>query len=260
MFKQIARSFVLFMGLSLAFGAQAANEVKLDKACSRTHTRYGSHWQSIEIQSTLKSFTGVKNAFIHLKTETGEWKDFPLVFKRATGTGSEVWSLNQEFNNAYFNPEFVLKYEANGQTYWDNNGGKNYKLEASVGCELYGTNVLNNNYSAVVYANDAGASALYLNVHTKNLGAYKVVSAIYSVDNWKTVRTVDLNRNAYEEVGYSLQSSPNANGVEGWGTVIALGVLPLGTDVQYAIRYVVNGKEYWDNNYTKNYQATVIKN
>ena len=53
--------------------------------------------------------------------ETGEWFDLDGKYQYSLNNGYEVWLCTPVVYSATV--EFCIKYQVNGQTYWDNNWG-----------------------------------------------------------------------------------------------------------------------------------------
>jgi len=140
--------------------------------------------------------------------------------------------------------EFVVGYTVNGQTYWDNNGGQNYRLAKNAG-PLLGRDVM----VSAVYLYSAGNGA----VDVRNVGYSKVVEVVYTTNNWKTVMVAQASYGGSRiYYGYSSFDNPNQYGVERWYFFLPSFA---GKEVKYAISYKVNGQTYWDNNEGLNYTA-----
>lgn len=134
--------------------------------------------------------------------------------------------------------DFAVYYKVNGKTYWDNNGGANYRVTTSRMCykpgnvkmlDLYMTNV---NGMEVIKATAA----------VKNLSASKVLTFVFSMDSGKTWREVPM----YYNPGSGITP---AAGYETWSVSVAppATFVSNGDTFKCAIRYNVNGAVYWDN-------------
>ncbi|MNW58870.1 putative phosphatase regulatory subunit [compost metagenome] len=134
--------------------------------------------------------------------------------------------------------QFAIKYEVNGQTYWDNNNGQNYSVSRfNESSTILGKPNVFRAYDDL-YENTFSGS-----VYVKNLVPSKEVKIKYTTDNWNTTRE-----------GFASYSIPaNSDGsVEIWGFSFN-NIDPSVTQIQYAISYTANGQTYWDNNYGNNY-------
>lgn len=233
-----------------SFNAAAAGEISLVKVQTDRSDLVGS-----PIQNAYDNFTVLisnlgyqKQIIAHAKNSYGVWVDLPLTFNRSVANGKELWTGTFLRDLGQADVEFALKYQVNGQTYWDNNNGANYHINA-FGTRLFNSNVSLNENPAItptelVLSNgNTRGTAITL----KNLGPNKVVKVVYSTNNWATTQTSLANFSALN----------STLGTEVWW--FALNVGTTATSVDFAISYTVNGQTYWDNNYGLNYHRNLIK-
>lgn len=254
--KKILSLFVALFLSAFSFASQAANEVQLLRAHSIVSTRYGMSIQQPRFDVLVANVAYAKQVFIRLKKFDGHWVDVPLAFSRPADAGREVWSgtyNNSDLQGLTFKTwdvEFSVKYVVNGQTYWDNNGGKNYLLARDSGNVLKGVNVLHADWQP---ATSAYHGQFYGTVTVKNIAYNKQVRVVYSTDGWKTSKTAFATFNPNLWAGsYSTASNPNAYGFEEWNFALDVGTA---TQVDYAIAYTANGATIWDNNFGRNYKT-----
>lgn len=256
-FVQAAAVAAMFV---TATWAQAADEVKLIKAQSTVQSHYGFNLQQTSFDVVVKNLAYAKKVYAHLKNPDGLWIDVPMTYNRATGDGREVWTgsysdyTNQGTpTNRVWTVEYTLKYEVNGQTFWDNNNGQNYSIAPDVGAYLVGTNIYPVWFSPTqtTYSNQ-----LTGRVVVKNIAPAKTVKVVYSTDGWKTVKTSNASFTPYAwSGGYSAAPNPNQYGYEVWDYSMDVGATA--TKVDFAFSYTVNGQTYWDNNFGANYSSTI---
>lgn len=205
-----------------------------------------------------------RNVFIHHETVNGTWIDLPAYFVETLEPGFELWRVNYRWDSsegqAYpLTSRFCAAFSQNGSTAWDNNYGKDFFL-ARDGGDLLGNsiNVLQV-YTWAGVDTAAGTATIHGAVELKNNAYQKLVTIHYTLDNWKTVKTVsavynDAFWNDYSEV----IPSPNKMGVEIWNWE-----LPLTTDefdrIQYVISYKVAGSTWWDNNCSRNFSKAYLQ-
>ncbi len=162
----------------------------------------------------------------------GIWEERAAEFSESMPENVEKWiaPVNQGDH------EFAIKYRVNGLTYWDNNNGMNYMIP-----EVH-------NKAAVVTGREfpilQGSSSLVKNklkihIAVQNLAYQKEIGIVYSTDNWESCQK------AIAHYSWSMISE-----TEVWLINVNLGGV---TNVDYALFYQVNGCEYWDNNFTRNY-------
>jgi len=132
--------------------------------------------------------------------------------------------------------DFAVKYFVDGKEYWDNNNNLNYKAPQV----MDGFSVITGKEFPIVH----GASSLInsrLRVHAavQNLGNDKEVGLIYTTNKWESFDTLKA------EYYWTMQS-----GIEVW---LIEQNLNTNSDVEFALFYKVNGQQYWDNNFSRNY-------
>lgn len=227
-------------------------DVSLVRAYATTGGKYGMTWYDRDFIVKVKNLAYSKKVSIHHKNADGTWSDYAAAYKSTVNGGFEIWTLHlySSGNNPYGN-QFVVKYEVNGNIYFDNNNGQNYTLNANDGIMLgKNINVLNRN-DVYIYPN---SGYINFNIDVRNLAYSKNVKVIYTTDNWATRSTLNAQFNSYYMMGYSYQQSPNIFGSENWTASVNLGYTP--NSLKFFIQYDVNGKTYYDNNFGVNYTAT----
>lgn len=261
--KKLLLSLALLATSAFSTITMAAGEVSLLDAVSRSSYYHGFSWEDGRFEAQVANLGYAKQVSAYIKKSDGSWTDFPLSFVRATGANKEVWAADfhaQSWAGGTNNLpptgdtiEFVVKYQVNGQTYWDNNGAANYKLPHGAGSLLgKNVNVLLSNYNPT--ANIGQATNLTGQITLRNIAPNKTVKVIYTTDNWATTKEAIAGFSPYFALGYSYISNPNAIGFEEWTYNMEIGNA---TKVEYAISYTVNGQTYWDNNLGRNYVTTV---
>ena len=211
---------------------------------------------SFKAKVELANLAYAKKVWLHY-TRMGStvWQDAAFVYSSTTAAGNEIWNLtlNGGTSNSEKVDQYVIKYEVNGQTYWDNNNGTNYRVDQTqAGLPGYYQFYLRNDLNVLLNSQVIGTSVsndkfVNFGILIKNLAYNKMVSILYSTDKWKTNKTANFN---------FIGSYPN--GFEIWGDGGSFNLLSnVGTPgtrtFDYAIVYKVNGQEYWDNNFGKNY-------
>lgn len=233
-----------FSSVSLSTSS-SSSMVKLVEAFDHEHF-YRGYMRERRFVIRVKNIAYQKQVFVHHKLTNGTWTNLQAEYRGPAGNGWETWELG--FNSVY-NPlmgmiadEFVIGYTVSGQTYWDNNGGQNYRLAKNAG-PLLGKEMM----VAAVYLYTAGNGA----VDVRNIGYAKEVTVVYTTNNWKHTLTASASyAGPRVYYGYSSFDNPNMYGVERWYFFIPSFY---GQTVQYAVKYTVNGQTYWDNNEGANY-------
>lgn len=228
--------------------------IKVLKYDTRNYRNYLAHSSNVfEVEVEVANLAYNKKVVVHYQNSNGAWTNFNLTYKNTTNKGTEIWSGKLILGSASdINGEisqFVVKYEVKGQTYWDNNKGKNYKTPAE------GTFLADDLNVSVShgYLYPDGRFGVIVNV--KNLAPTKEVKLIYTLDNWKTTQTDNLKYQSSWFYGQGDIPSPNIHKVEVWWFGKTFSTLTF-SEIKYAVVYKVNGVEYWDNNFGKNYTVT----
>ncbi len=231
--------------------------VKLFKAWTSYSAKYGFYDYTRRFQVEVRNLAFEKKVFIMHEMEDGSWKDFPLSYVSSTNENTEIWAADITLSNysepkstVFFGDEFVARYEVKGTQYWDNNNNSNYKMGPLDGTYLQsGLNIIADTYYSGLYNYNSNFS---VHVDVRNISYAKQVSVVYTTNGWATVQTAPLSFTPYLTVGAAqVLTSPNVHGMERWFTNITVPVSV--NKIEYAVVYKVNGAEYWDNNFGKNY-------
>ncbi len=182
-----------------------------------------------------------KNVTVHYSFDGIEWYDCAAEYYKPTWGNYEAWKFETP-GRAYayrgvVNVQFAIKYEVAGQTYWDNNDGHNYSVEAGYDTTNrydFGVGGVADLYS-YRYSDDITGS-----LELKNLGYEKDVKVIYTTDNWATTEEV------IAEYQYTFEKN---NNIEKWNYTIN----NVESEIQYKLSYTVNGITYVDDNFGEYY-------
>ncbi len=238
--------------------------VKLYKAWTSLSSKYGRSEYYRKFQVEVRNLDYTKDVAVLHKMSDGSWKFFNLSYIQSTPDGTEIWGGEFKIDNynerypgfLFFADEFAVRYIVKGVEYWDNNNNANYKMNDLEGMFLRNDiNISADTYMTSIYAN-YGSSSNTFSVHAdvRNLNPTKQVSVVYTTDNWASTKTAALQYTPYLTVGAAqVISSPNKFGIERWFAY--LDVPSTVNNIQYAVVYKVNGVEYWDNNFGKNFIA-----
>jgi hypothetical protein len=239
--------FTLIFGVSFAGSAFASgNEVKLID--SDVSVIYKPGYVGFSGNIEVANLGPAKNVTVHYTTDNTNWYDTSAYYVGTTDDHHEKWRFSistngsttdhSELKNLNF-VKFEIKYEVNGQTYWDNNGTADYYNEVNSSYPITSVilgppNVLNANSTL----NNGTFSG---NIYVKNLNPTKTIEILYTTNDWATTHH-----------GFATYSHPlnNFNSVENWNYSFNV---PGATNVKYSILYKTNGQMYLDNNYGYNY-------
>ena len=175
-----------------------------------------------------------KQVAIHAQSGSN-WQDINASFVKSLPDNRELWTAPA--NNS--EGQFVAKYTVNGTTFFDNNGGSNYKFPQVFDDFAVLTG---NKYPVVLGTATFNGTDLFLNIGVQNLSFSKTVGIVHTTDNWATIGT------AFASFGSTMSS-----GLEAWALTAVVGPAP---EVQFAIFYQVSGTEFWDNNFGQNYRVS----
>ncbi|MCT4688749.1 carbohydrate-binding protein [Vallitalea sp.] len=213
---------------------------------------YGDMGNIIGYYSTgniyIKDLGTNKNVTVHYTYDGTNWLDQSAYYQKTLADGSELWNFKtpeQSYTPTHqieYNCKFAIKYEIDGNTYWDNNNGENYFLQDT-------TMIYNAPYalSKSVVMLDKGIStpnSLWGYIFLKNLSYDKKVIVRYTTDNWQTYHDINAHYNCKYD-----------NDIELWSfnTIKEKSPFPVNSSGEYVIGYTINGVTYWDNNFGDNY-------
>ncbi len=216
--------------LAASFGTVTANadttEVSL-YSTEWTFCKYGINTRNIYVKTdSTSSDQAVTIRYNYLDED---WRDAEAEPFTTLSDGSKIWKASV----TSYALDFAIKYEANGNVYWDNNNGQDYTRE-TIGCAPIavkrGTPFYNNYNNRVT-------------VELQNYAYEKEVVVRYTNDNW----------NSYTDVPMSYVST-NENGTENW--VSNAVYMDDYNSFEFCVYYNVNGQTYWANNFNQNYDST----
>jgi hypothetical protein len=228
-------------------------------------TRYVNRKFDILVKNT--GYQKKVSIFYQTASNPAVWQEIPAAYKSSLTTDWEIWSINEidvvypdtrtadplYFISGTYKGDFVVKYQVNGQTYWDNNLNRNYKIglvkndyKNVVGDVKLGVNFNVRLNTAGPDQNNPGSFSG--GIYIRNLAYAKKVNVRYTTDGWKTFKDQSA---VYQSYLPSNEACPDANGIEYW--TFRLDNMASGAALSYAISYEVGGSTYWDNNGGANY-------
>jgi hypothetical protein len=186
-----------------------------------------------------------KRVAVRYQKNDGTWGDVLARYVGPSRPGAELWSFETEPKtySSRLGTEFpfAVSYTVNGQTYWDNNGNRDYRLGG--GPRTFSPSFLLANAPMAVLESRWQSGRLSGQVVLKNLAFEKQLRVRYSTDGWRTAK----------EVFGAYQYTTSVEG-EYWSFAVDLD--PNATRVDFALAYTANGTTYWDNNASQNYSLT----
>jgi len=194
----------------------------------------GSFNYSGEYFMVVQNIAFEKQVAIHGRTTgSSTFADRGAVFQESLSDGRELWKLTTGDEMV----EFVAKYGVSGTTFFDSNGGANYK-QPQVFDEF---DALLGHVPQVVHGTSGFSDLTHIGVTAalKNLAFAKQVGIVFTTNNW-----------AASGVAFGGFSHMLKSGNEVWTVSAPVGAAKR---VDFAIFYRVNGQEFWDNNFWRNY-------
>ncbi|TDX51825.1 carbohydrate-binding protein [Orenia marismortui] len=212
--------------------------------------------QGISKTYNASGYIGVKNNSFPTKVtihytydiySNSNWKDVDAKYMGVAPDGNHIWhfetpKITRDYY-PYFNYDcqFAIKYESNGQVYWDNNHQQNYLIKNTNVPGVNNIPILLKRSRVILDKVSRENNTIVGSIDLKNLDYSKDVKVVYTLDNWQTSNTVSANYN----ISYD-------NNIENWKFII--NNIPNDTKVKYYIDYKVNGTHYYDNNFGTNYK------
>ncbi len=237
--KMLAFSLVLALLASL-FVVAPASAVTQQVSLLYAKPYYEGMAVGAEGYVEVENLSPNKVVTIHYSADGVTWKDTQAEYFKATQGNYEAWKFRTDSFSVGMRGsatvQFAIKYEVNGNTYWDNNNGANYTVKAGYGVSSqydFGSTAV-----AMWYQSNVVDEKVNIYAQLKSLAYDKGVRVRYSTDNWAT----------YEEVQGTFNYSFPDSAIESW--VVSV---PATQAFEYAISYKVNGTTYWDNNFGANY-------
>lgn len=185
----------------------------------------------------VKNFAYDKKVTVHYSytgpQASNVWNDVAATYVKTNALdGYEIWRFEtpSEFDHYGFGQiQYCIKYEVNGQTYWDNNNGKNY----------VGIDFAESRPHVISYGQSDNGLSCY--IATKKSITPEAIRIRYSEDNWATYKDVDATNAT--DISYS-------NDTNCW---IAKVPVEKGKQIKFSVYYLLDGVQHWDNNLGDNY-------
>ncbi|TCI05132.1 hypothetical protein EZV61_03995 [Corallincola luteus] len=225
----------LLMSLS-AFAAEAAEEVRLKHAQFTPYYENGFDYSELEGAVEVKNIGPSKQVWLHYQAEDGQWLDHPAFYVAATSHGYEAFSFRLPLSGSVSGVQFAIKYQVNGQTYWDNNGLQNYQFD--------GTTQTDFKHQAVAL-DDAyrDSSLISVKARARHQGSADKVTMVYTGDDWE---------HSYRRELTLSHTVADANGVSGVWT--GEQYIEYYRHFEFYLEYSSGQQTQIDNYYGKNYR------
>lgn len=189
-------------------------------------------------------------------TDGSQWDYLPLQHLEDLGNDDERWGYHNNFSHRDYAMRFALRYEVNGQIFWDNHGNQDYfvgdvppywgREVAQLETETYWRTVGSAGSHAV------GEAHLALDIAVREGGQDVTVGIVWTKDGWSSA-----------EWGAATYDASLLDGFATYALDIAVGTGLKGPavdttfDVFYAVFYEVDGVTYWDNNDGQDYHVYI---
>lgn len=220
--------------------------------------KYGTS-QAFDIAGLPESYTYVrvkaqnlaflKQVAIHHRLADGTWTEEPLQWLANFGD-YDVFG-----HSGLYTEEFVVRYTVNGQTFWDNNCGPNYRLTNFT--NVVGGNVMLNRATARTGTEAGGGFTVTTSwvegeIYVNNLSFAKEVGIRLSADGGVSWQDTDGAFAGNVSEGTFATSA----GAELWTfRTPELNLNPVADAFRFALYYrkLQTGETFWDNNFYQNY-------
>ncbi len=248
--KKVLRLFLLMfiftttVMLGAGFTEKAKAAELTDSPVQLSYAKYvnvGYYGGAMEGYICVKNLAYNKNVVVHYLSGSS-WNDVNATYLKTNADGSEIWHFYTNFNG--LSTKFAIKYEVNGQTYWDNNNNQDYSVDYQIHDYTLGNSEICLTQASKDGVNADGTRILRAQACLKNLATAPTnVKIRYTEDNWTT----------YKEVLASPSTYKINNDLLKYYDMTIGDISSTTTQVKFAVSGVVNGVEYWDNNFGSDY-------
>lgn len=214
-------------------------------------------WQEMAYMVRVDNLSYQKEVAIHWCGEDGEWQISPAHYRCTLPDGGELWYVSVRRpltmdHSVPGNVGFSACYQSAGRTFWDNNHGSCYWLEADAGIVVYADTPVQNLFPNPVL--QGGKVSLSVNAAVRADLHAESVRIHWSTDKWKTQQVTRCFKrvNHWDVSRGSVARNPNRHGCEIW-----TGCVPIqhAYRVEYSIECETDQGVFWDNCHGANYQA-----
>jgi len=188
-----------------------------------------------------------KRVEVRWRGEEGDWQTLTAHYVATAGGNRELWRAEVEITLADErslpgNVQFALHAHQQGRSFWDNNGGRNYTIEADAGV-LVGAN---HPVAHLDFTPHIEAEQRVLPISVAVHGRATQVTVEWSTDGWKTKQRArcTLVRRHWDQIELSNARNPNQYAVGVWTARLRIRDA---FRVDYAIVAEVDGRQQWDN-------------
>lgn len=136
----VALSALVLSSLFLIGGTSTIAKAAVTAPVEFYYSYYNHYYIGGYYTTFIRVNTVGSNQHVYLHVNEGEeWKDIEGQYVTALSDGTQIWKVTNSYIVA--GREYVIKYEVDGQTYWDNNNNQNYTTENNfIGSAVMGVN------------------------------------------------------------------------------------------------------------------------
>lgn len=211
--------------------------------------------QELEFGILIENCAYQKQVSVSWVGENGIWQTLAAQYCNPVNEQYEYWQANAKFSifsrkSLPGNIEFAISCKINGQEYWDNNKGSNYKVDADCGVVCNPTiHILSLSREQIVPHRNKSypiTVAVFSKVHPKKVLVH------WTKDNWKNVRITSckFRRDYWDKNFLSNARNPNRYGYGLWSCSLRIGKA---YQAEYAIECITKDSHFWDSNLGTNY-------
>ncbi|MFN3334202.1 MAG: endonuclease/exonuclease/phosphatase family protein, partial [Caldilinea sp.] len=211
--------------------------------------------QRLTFVALVENQTYDKRVEVRWRGEEGDWHTLAAKYAAPAGGNRELWRAEvkvtlSDTRSLPGNVQFALHTSQQGLDVWDNNGGRNYTIEADAGV-LVGAN---HPVALLDYEQHIDAEQRVLPLHVAVHGRATHVTVEWSADGWKSKQRTrcTLSRRYWDQTELSNARNPNQYAVGVWTARLRIRDA---FRVEYAIVAEVEGRQQWDNCNGRNYSA-----
>lgn len=229
--------------------------IELIYASSIISRRQRAPVQRLTVALLVENLTYDKRVEVRWRGEEGDWQTLTANFVAQVGGDRELWRAEVEVvltedRSLPGNVQFALHALQNGRDHWENNGGRNYTIEADAGVLLGARHPVTHLDFSVRLEAEQRVLPISVAVH----GRATQVVVEWSVDGWKTGQRTrcTLVRRHWDQAEQSNARNPNQYAVGIWTARLRIRDA---FRVEYAVVAEVDGRQQWDNCGGLNYSA-----
>lgn len=248
--------FMLFASFMFCAGSAFTLNMPVELVHVRSYEatigRSGEKLQQVQFDILVEDLAFQKEVSVHERGASGQWHDIRAEYVRSVNNNRELWRAEAQFpENDIHDLGFAIRYEVNGNTYWDNNYQRDYFLGSNDNSYLSDRFSVFVTEQAVVWETPEGSIRSRYHVALRNIAFDKKVEVVYTTDGWQTIKTVAASYLYPHEIYSNAEvENPNVFGIEVWAFEIEF---QADETVEFAVSYTVSDATFWDNNFGLNY-------